>query len=391
MAAYDTLLQTIDSNIRQNGQNEITGPVLNTVLRNMISALGANMRFVGIANPATAPTIDECPKFYLAFTPGEYSLFFPGGGQPVRYSTGIAILYDAGGTNNWQMFIYKDNVTTTPSFVTDAEITNNEYAGNTIVYVSEVTRSSSGSSITVSKTDTDGAPPQVVAVKQIGGLQSGFQTHSIPLTDTTNATLNISVNWDTIQIGETKAFGLEASLPKSAYNKIGSTPNMSDVYTRLQTAEWGIGYNQSAPPGEEPVFEFDGGRLYSRIGMTGNYTLDLNSWTRSNNQFVCAGAKYVFKVTTGQSMPSLILKTANLDFKNFYFEVIFINETTSQKTINMYPDNFTDYPLYSTDSTNIQIPLPVNTPVAVSLYGVKGGASNMVLSDGYHIIPIIHK
>lgn len=36
MSAYNDLKQNINANVKQNGQQEITGPVMNQVLNNMV-------------------------------------------------------------------------------------------------------------------------------------------------------------------------------------------------------------------------------------------------------------------------------------------------------------------------------------------------------------------
>lgn len=75
MSNYKSLKTTIDANIKQNGRQEITGQVLNSVLNQMVTTLGAGYQFAGVAtptNPGTAQTPDyKC--FYLATTPGTYT------------------------------------------------------------------------------------------------------------------------------------------------------------------------------------------------------------------------------------------------------------------------------------------------------------------------------
>lgn len=75
MSNYNSLKTTINANIKQNGNQEITGQILNSVLNQMVNTLGAGYQFMGVAtptNPGTAQTPDyKC--FYLATTPGTYS------------------------------------------------------------------------------------------------------------------------------------------------------------------------------------------------------------------------------------------------------------------------------------------------------------------------------
>ena len=75
MSQYQTLKTQIQQNIKQNGEGEIRGDILQTQLLDMINALGAGYQFMGVAtptNPESAQTPDyKC--FYLATTPGTYA------------------------------------------------------------------------------------------------------------------------------------------------------------------------------------------------------------------------------------------------------------------------------------------------------------------------------
>lgn len=52
MAEYSNLSATINAQIRANGVQAITGPVLNTVLTAMVNVLGDGYRLAGVAAPA---------------------------------------------------------------------------------------------------------------------------------------------------------------------------------------------------------------------------------------------------------------------------------------------------------------------------------------------------
>ncbi len=75
MAAYDTLRAAIDNYIKANGNKEITGTVLNDILNAMVSALGADTRFAGVAVPITNPGNPEGNVVYFASQAGTYSNF----------------------------------------------------------------------------------------------------------------------------------------------------------------------------------------------------------------------------------------------------------------------------------------------------------------------------
>lgn len=75
MANYSELIATINDQIKANGNQEITGPVLNSVLQAMVSALGEGYQFMGVATPATNPGTPDGKVFYLAFQSGSYVNF----------------------------------------------------------------------------------------------------------------------------------------------------------------------------------------------------------------------------------------------------------------------------------------------------------------------------
>ena len=75
MAFWATLKNAVNSVIKTNDNKEITGQVLQNVLNNVVSVLGENATFAGIATTATNPGIPDGPVFYIAVEPGIYSNF----------------------------------------------------------------------------------------------------------------------------------------------------------------------------------------------------------------------------------------------------------------------------------------------------------------------------
>lgn len=75
MANYATLKAAIAAAIKQNGNNEITGNLLQQQLLAMVNSLGANYQYAGIATPATNPGTPDQNVFYIASTPGAYTNF----------------------------------------------------------------------------------------------------------------------------------------------------------------------------------------------------------------------------------------------------------------------------------------------------------------------------
>lgn len=74
MANYATLKAAIQSVIKTNGNNEITGAILQSTLLSVVNSLGANYQFVGIASENTNPGTPDPNVFYIAGA-GTYANF----------------------------------------------------------------------------------------------------------------------------------------------------------------------------------------------------------------------------------------------------------------------------------------------------------------------------
>lgn len=75
MANYSNLISAINAVIKTNGNNEITGAILQNVLDTIVSTIGANRTYAGTATPTTAPGTPDANIFYLASTAGSYVNF----------------------------------------------------------------------------------------------------------------------------------------------------------------------------------------------------------------------------------------------------------------------------------------------------------------------------
>lgn len=92
MSNYNTLKSAIQAAIKTNGNNEITGQILQDKLLSMIATLGFGYQFMGIAFPNAYPGTPDAKIFYIAYQPGTYTYM---GGIEV---TGLCVLkYDT----NW--------------------------------------------------------------------------------------------------------------------------------------------------------------------------------------------------------------------------------------------------------------------------------------------------
>ena len=75
MGNYEQLKAAIAAVIKANGGQEITGQVLQNTLKTLISQIGVNATFAGIATPSTTPGTPDQNVFWIASTPGEYVNF----------------------------------------------------------------------------------------------------------------------------------------------------------------------------------------------------------------------------------------------------------------------------------------------------------------------------
>lgn len=112
MANYTELKTAVSAVIKTNNNQEITGQLLQDVLNNIISVIGANATFAGIATPDTAPGTPDQNVFYIAGQSGVYANF---GGYKV---TKNAVVFN-NVSGNWA--------------VTELDILSSEF-GNSAVY-----------------------------------------------------------------------------------------------------------------------------------------------------------------------------------------------------------------------------------------------------------------
>ena len=92
MSNYNSLKATIDANIKQNGNQEITGQILNSVLNAMVTTLGTGYQFAGVATIATNPGTPDAKVFYIANGKGTYEKF---GGLEVTEDDVVVLYWDS--------------------------------------------------------------------------------------------------------------------------------------------------------------------------------------------------------------------------------------------------------------------------------------------------------
>lgn len=75
MGNYEQLKHAVSNVIKNNGNMEITGDILQNTLLSIISTVGGNATFAGIATPTTNPGTPDQNVFYIASQPGVYTNF----------------------------------------------------------------------------------------------------------------------------------------------------------------------------------------------------------------------------------------------------------------------------------------------------------------------------
>ena len=91
MANYQLLKADIDEKVYQNGHQEITGENLNSVLNAMVTTLGAEYQFAGVATKDTNPGTPDAKVFYIANGKETYTNF---GGINVTEDDVVVLYWD---------------------------------------------------------------------------------------------------------------------------------------------------------------------------------------------------------------------------------------------------------------------------------------------------------
>lgn len=97
MAKWDNINGIIENAIKSNNAQSITGDSLQSVLKSIVSDVGANATFAGIAIASTSPGSYDGPAFYIAASAGTYAGF----GSIVVNAGELAVLYNSANGNGW--------------------------------------------------------------------------------------------------------------------------------------------------------------------------------------------------------------------------------------------------------------------------------------------------
>jgi hypothetical protein len=95
--AYDQIKESIKAVIKENGNYEITGNVLQAVLLSMVDTLGPEYQFLGIATKSTVPVVVGGNSFYITTEVGTYTNFKNSGNTAITVNQ-LGILTSTNGT-----------------------------------------------------------------------------------------------------------------------------------------------------------------------------------------------------------------------------------------------------------------------------------------------------
>ena len=90
--AWENLKNSVTEAIKPNGNQEITGQLLQNTLNNIVSSVGENATCAGFAEPTTNPGAPDGNVFYFSDTPGTYVNF---GGIAVEENEFAVLLWSA--------------------------------------------------------------------------------------------------------------------------------------------------------------------------------------------------------------------------------------------------------------------------------------------------------
>lgn len=116
MGNYATLKAAIQNVIQTNGNNEITGSLLQQTLLSMIGSLGLGYQYMGVASPITNPGTPDQNVFYLASNAGTYTNF---GGIVLTLGECAILKYNGSWTKETTGFAAQQSVTQISKSIND--------------------------------------------------------------------------------------------------------------------------------------------------------------------------------------------------------------------------------------------------------------------------------
>lgn len=139
MANWNDLLAAINAVIKTNGNQEITGAILQNVLDTMVSSLGANPTFAGIASTSTTPGTPDGNVYWIASNPGTYANFggYVHDGKHVVFFVNTASGWsaiDTGIKSEVNTFIFSSDTYGLSAYIEDIVFELNNNVADSVIY-----------------------------------------------------------------------------------------------------------------------------------------------------------------------------------------------------------------------------------------------------------------
>ena len=311
MGNYEQLKAAIVAVIKANGNNEITGNVLQTTLLTIISNMGQYRQFGGVVIPATNPGNPDQNLFYLAQRPGVYQYF-----SNVEISNpGLNVIYHNG--TNWIAVQVTPNpyaMRLTTSLITRTDVANNDVWINVDSY-----KYTFNVSERVVYFKIDGSLGHIPAGSSCG--LSPLNYDKIPSVNSYSAL----ICWDE---NNNELIALDYQLPlKSGYIPLALTlVNMTTNWILLQTNfGWtidGVLYEDTINKNIEPKgleFKKTAGYVYLNTGLSPNSGFEVSDFIP-----VVAGQRIYFTLRTGGNTTNngtgIVGLNANKEFVQYLWQ-----------------------------------------------------------------------
>ena len=217
MANYQELKDAVAEVVKTNGNQEITGQVMQSVLLSIINSIGKNRTFAGIAKPTTNPGAPDENVFYIATQTGIYVNF---GGAKI-YNT-LTIITNDKTSGEWKF----DYLFGYSNFIVDCVISEWNGIDGDYVYIDYLYRNTPtyGSGIRFYKGNINtGDTEQILYLEKIE-TQNGVKEFSGKFTGGLGK-IDIIVDWNIVPSGYNKILDFPIIIPQSAFGRVVPIPD----------------------------------------------------------------------------------------------------------------------------------------------------------------------
>ena len=214
MGNYEELKQAVSNVIKTNGNQEITGNVMQNVLLSIINSIGKNRTFAGIAKPKTNPGTPDENVFYIATQTGIYVNF---GGAKV-YNT-LTIITNDKTSGEWKF----DYLFGYSNFIVDCIISEWNGIDGDYVYINYLYRNDPtyGSGIKFFKGNINTGDTEEILYLSVLETQNGVKEFSGEFTGGLGK-IDIIVDWNIVPSGYNRILDFPIIIPQSAFGRLVS-------------------------------------------------------------------------------------------------------------------------------------------------------------------------